>query len=82
MAAGGTYVTDEMLDEWSDAAERGELPGTPGPLIPGPPTASAMFRACADLLSLDANQRSKIETIAYTKHIPEAQVVRELIDAA
>ena len=38
--AKGTLLTDELLDEWAEACERGEYPGTPGEIVVGRPRIS------------------------------------------
>ena len=86
----GTLVTDEMIEEWGQAWERGEPIGRTGPVQHGPPgtwsteppNTTETCGAWANALQLDADQRAKVESIAAKRHIPVLQVVRELIDAA
>jgi len=82
IAHDGTVVTQQMLDEWFEQAEAGELPGTPGPTHPGRPLSIGDEAATPLTVRLDGARRRKLEHLAKTRRVSKAQVMRDLLDQA
>jgi hypothetical protein len=78
----GTILTDELLDQWGDEIEAGRYPGQPGPLRPGRPLAVGSEPALPVTVRLDPVRRAKLRHIAQRQHVSQAQVLRDLLDAA
>jgi hypothetical protein len=78
LAANGTNVTDQMLDQWAAEANSGIIPGTPGPVIAGSP----LDYPDTFWVQLDSSRFSKIDQIAQAQHRSPAEVLNDLVDAA
>jgi predicted transcriptional regulator len=81
--SGGIPVTEEMIDNWAEAAERGELPGEPGPVRRGRPFSVGSSES-AEVVSfrLDSARKAKLERLAKERETDRSEVIRQLIDAA
>jgi predicted transcriptional regulator len=78
----GIPVTQAMIDEWADAAERGELPGKPGPVRKGRPVVVGRGANRTVGLRLDEQRFLKLQQLAKDRHTNKSEVMRQLIDAA
>jgi len=82
IASDGTVVTRQMLDDWSEQSETGNLPGRPGPIRPGRPLGIGDEVATPVTVRLDAARRRKLEQLAKTSQVSKAQIMRDLLDRA
>ena len=82
VARDGTVVTPDMLDEWFEQAEAGELPGSAGPTRAGRPLSVGDEAAVPVTVRLDEARRRKLALLAKTRHVSQAQIVRDLLDRA
>jgi hypothetical protein len=83
-AADGTAVTEKMLDEMFEDAERGELPGEPGPIHVGRPLSiQSDGPAAARSYRLGAEREAKLDRLAKERGLKDrSAVLRQLVDAA
>jgi hypothetical protein len=82
VAHDGTVLTDELLDQWGDQIEAGEYPGTAVPVRRGRPLAIGAEAASPVTVWLDRARRDKLRLMAERRHVSQAEVLRDLLDAA
>ena len=79
--AKGTGLTDELLDEWAEACERGEYPGTPGEIVVGRPRISAEDLATITF-KLPKSQVAALDETAKRAGETRSQFLRSLVNDA
>lgn len=79
--AKGTLLTDELLDEWAEACERGEYPGTPGEIVVGRPRISAEDLATITF-KLPKSQVAALDETAKRAGETRSQFLRSLVNEA
>lgn len=79
--AKGTLLTDELLDEWAEACERGEYPGTPGEIVVGRPRISAEDLATITF-KLPKSQVAALDETAKRAGETRSQFLRSLVNDA
>ncbi len=79
--AKGTLLTDELLDEWAEACERGEYPGTPGKIVVGRPRISAEDLATITF-KLPKSQVAALDETAKRAGETRSQFLRSLVNDA
>lgn len=77
----GTLLTDELLDEWADAYERGDYPGTPGEIVVGRPRISAEELTTVTF-KLPLSQAKALDDSAKRAGKTRSQFLRSLISNA
>lgn len=77
----GTLLTDELLDEWGEACERGEYPGTPGEIVVGRPRISTEDLATVTF-KLPKSQVGALDDIAKRAGETRSQYLRALVAEA
>jgi hypothetical protein len=80
----GVPVTQSMIDGWAGEAERGVLPGDPGPVTRGRPRSIQDDEpARASSYRLGKAREEKLERLARERGLKDrSEVLRQLIDAA
>lgn len=79
--AKGTLLTDELLDEWAEACERGEYPGTPGEIVVGRPRISVEDLATITF-KLPKSQVAALDETAKRAGETRSQFLRSLVNDA
>ena len=74
-------LTDELLDEWAEACERGEYPGTPGEIVVGRPRISAEDLATITF-KLPKSQVAALDETAKRAGETRSQFLRSLVNDA
>jgi len=78
----GVTYTDDDIEQWAAAAESGQYPGRPGPVIRGGrPLTVGEATSTPFTVRLDPARRSKVEETAHVRNTTAAQVLRDLIDS-
>ncbi|MDR3359227.1 MAG: hypothetical protein LBO20_00915 [Bifidobacteriaceae bacterium] len=81
-ASDGTALTEELLGKLEAEIEAGRLGGSPGPVRHGRPLAVGSDTARPVTVRLDGARREKLRGLAARRHVSQAQVLRDLLDAA
>ncbi|MDR2114217.1 MAG: hypothetical protein LBO75_02940 [Bifidobacteriaceae bacterium] len=81
-ASDGTALTEELLDKLEAEIETGQCGGSPGPVHHGRPLAVGSDAASPVTVRLDSARREKLRGLAARRHVSQAQVLRDLLDAA
>lgn len=77
----GTVLTDELLDTWGEACERGEYPGTPGEIVVGRPRLSHEDLATVTF-KLPESQLEALDGAAKRAGATRSQFLRTLVGNA
>ncbi|RDB69930.1 toxin-antitoxin system antitoxin subunit [Eggerthella sinensis] len=77
----GTVLTDELLDMWGDACERGDYPGTPGEIVVGRPRISTEELTTVTF-KLPLSQAKALDDTAKRAGETRSQFLRSLVSDA
>lgn len=80
----GHVLTDEMIEEIAEAAERGEYPGKPGKIIVAPPGRPSLYdeELVTVAFKIPRSFREKLDKQAASKNETRSQFMREALEAA
>lgn len=78
-AKGARVVTDDMLDEWADDAERGEFGGTAGPVYSGPVFDVSPADPVNRTFALSADMSAMLDAVAKRRGVSVDAVMRHAL---
>ena len=80
----GFVLTDEMIEEIADKAERGELPGKPGRFIIAPPGRPRLSdeELVTIAFKVPASRRDQIDAAAASKGQTRSEFLRDVLEQA
>lgn len=77
----GLEITDELVEQWAEPWERGEVPGTPGEIIVGRPRISREELSTVTF-KLPKSQVVALDNLAQRTGETRSQFLRALVNAA
>ena len=79
VAKGGRVVTDDMLDEWAEAAEVGDFGGSAGPVYSGPVAPVSQADAVSRTFSFSADMSAMLDAVAKRRGVSADDVMRHAL---
>jgi hypothetical protein len=79
----GYVITDEMLEQFAEACERGEYPGTPGEFIVAPPGRPQLYPSeelVTIAVKVPRSFRDKLDEKAKAEHETRSQLLRKILN--